>query len=188
MLVLERLLLVLEEELPRLFRPSLMQRPFMKTNQLLLTLEWWMMEVVSKRSTGWRCLILFPSLRTCMVCSSLETAMLSSMHTMMARLTDTSFTTGWEMTVARMRLGLLPWGRYLIFCWRGFYCVKSGLLSWMKDLEDSQFKSELLRVESLLTSWLSLEGKWKYFKVAKDPHLTKKEIRGKGAVLKQNNL
>lgn len=29
----------------------------------------------------------------------------------------------------------------------------------MKDLEDSQFKSGLLREESLLTSWLSLEAK-----------------------------
>ena len=52
----------------------------------------------------------------------------------------------------------------------------------MKDLEESQFKSGLMREESLLTSWLSLEAKWKYFRVEKDLPLTKMEIRGtKGA-------
>ena len=54
----------------------------------------------------------------------------------------------------------------------------------MKDLEDSQFKSGLWRGESLLILWLFLEAKWKSFRVEKDHHLTKMEMRGIGGALK----
>ena len=82
-----------------------------------------------------------------MAFSSLETVMSFCMPTMMEKQTDTSSTTGLEMTVAKMRQEQLLLGKSVIFNMFLYLSLKE-LLSLMKGLVGNLSKLELLRVRN----------------------------------------